>query len=145
MARHRSWVNAVVLMVLRSPAHWLLSGRLCEVAYRAPSDGRVIRLPAQYASRGYELVILVGAATAKRSWRAFLVPRPVTIRQAGRTWAGVARTIHPDHPTSQPVREAYERAWPVRISSADRIVLIDPMTEEKPCTSSPELRSTRTS
>jgi hypothetical protein len=142
MSRHRPWINRMVLAVLRSPAHRLLSGSVCELTYRAPSDGREVHLPVQYTTAGPDLIVLAGGAPGKRWWRAFVHPRAVTVRQAGRTWTGLACVIHPDHPTSRTVRDTYERDRHVRISTTDRIVLINPVApEEKSCTSSPERRS----
>ena len=134
-------VNRLVLVILRSPAHRLLSGSVCELSYTT-DGGRVVHLPVQYAQHHGSLVVMVGHAASKRWWRAFRRPRTVTVRQAGRVWTGIGRTIHPDHPASRAAGEAYARARHVTPATNDRIVLIDPVAiKERPCTSSPGLRS----
>lgn len=119
-----TWFNRIVLGLLESPLHALLGHRLCELRYLAPSDGREIRLPAQYARSGDQLVVLVGWAPRKRWWRAFLRPHPVRVLVDGEWLVGQARVLHPDHPASQAARERYLERHRVRIRSDDRLVVV---------------------
>ena len=64
-------MNRVVTAVLRSRAHWLLSRWVCLVSSRGRRSGRSIRTPAQYATDGTDIIILVGRAGGKTWWRNF--------------------------------------------------------------------------
>jgi hypothetical protein len=130
--QHHPGFNRVMLAVLHSPMHRLVSRRLCELRYHAPSDGRVVRLPVGYVRRGAEIIVLVANAQAKRWWRAFTPPRVVEVRQGPVTWTGVGHVIHPHHPASTSAREAYERASRVRIASTDLLVRIEPLRDSQP-------------
>ncbi|MEV4536617.1 hypothetical protein AB0J82_22805 [Asanoa sp. NPDC049518] len=89
------WVNRVVLGVLRSPAHALLDARICELTYRLPRSGRVVALPVRYVADGDRVLVAVGNADAKRWWRAFRRPRPVSVRLRGRVRDGTGCLLVP--------------------------------------------------
>src|SRR3712207_6318731 len=56
--------NAVVLAVLRSRAHRLLSGSAIELRYTGRRSGRLYVLPVQYAGTGDRLVVRASALAA---------------------------------------------------------------------------------
>lgn len=63
--------NGVVVAVLRSPLHRMMSRAMCVVEYRGRVSGRMYRLPVQYVRDFYAVEILVGRAEQKRWWRNF--------------------------------------------------------------------------
>jgi len=103
--------NSVVLAVLRSPAHRLLSGMAVELRYTGRRSGRQYVLPVQYARDGERLVVVPQRPESKTWWRNFLTPQPVGIRLNGRMYAGTARVVHPDDPAWEEDRRLYELRW----------------------------------
>jgi deazaflavin-dependent oxidoreductase (nitroreductase family) len=103
--------NGVVLAVLRSPAHRLLSGMALELRYSGRRSGRTYALPLQYVRDGARLVVVPQDAPAKTWWRNFATPRPVTLRLRGRLVDGVARTVAPDDTAWATALQAYAARW----------------------------------
>jgi hypothetical protein len=68
--------NAVVLAVLRSPVHRLLSGLALELRYTGRRSGREYVLPVQYVRAGGRIVIRPQAAQRTSWWRNFQTPAP---------------------------------------------------------------------
>jgi hypothetical protein len=99
--------NALVLAILRSPVHRLLSGLAVELRY----TGRRSALPVQYAQTGDRLVLWPQGADRKSWWRNFRTPGPVTVRLAGRGYRGTARVVTPDEPEWEEVRSVYAARW----------------------------------
>ena len=63
--------NAVVLAVLRSPAHRLLSGATVELRYVGRRSGQQYALPVQYVRDGSRLLVLPQDLDSKSWWRNF--------------------------------------------------------------------------
>ena len=103
--------NALVLAVLRSPAHRLLSSMAIELRYRGRRSGRQYILPVQYARADGRLVVAPQRPESSTWWRNFRTPQPVTVRFKGRLLEGTARLIPPDHPAWEEDRRAYESRW----------------------------------
>src|SRR3712207_5202973 len=80
--------NAVVLAVLRSRAHRLLSASAVELRYTGVRSGRPYVLPVQYAGAGDELVVWPQHWQRSTWWRNFRTPQPVTVRLTGRLHEG---------------------------------------------------------
>ncbi|NEM05471.1 nitroreductase/quinone reductase family protein [Geodermatophilus normandii] len=104
--------NAVVLAVLRSRAHRLLSGSAIELRYTGRRSGRQYVLPVQYADAGDSLVVRPQHWQYATWWRNFRTPQPVTVRLAGQLREGTARVVKPDDPQWGPARQGYVRRWP---------------------------------
>ena len=104
--------NAVVLAVLRSRAHRLLSGSAIELCYTGRRSGRQYVLPVQYAGAGDRIVVRPQRWQHATWWRNFRTPQPVTVRLAGRLREGTARVVEPDDPQWEPARQGYVRRWP---------------------------------
>lgn len=85
--------NRVVMMLLRSPLHGVLSGSTDVVRYTGRRSGRVIATPTQYVAEGDGLVILVGRPESKRWWRNFREERPVEVLVRGRWRPMQARAV----------------------------------------------------
>jgi hypothetical protein len=82
-------VDPVVGVLLRSPAHGLLSGSMLLLEYTGRHSGRRHALPVMYASAGEDLVVMAGQPTTKTWWHNFGPdPLPVlaTIRSDQRTY-----------------------------------------------------------
>ena len=104
--------NAVVLAVLRSRAHRLLSGSAIELRYTGRRSGRQYALPVQYAGAGDHLVVRPQRWQSSTWWRNFRTPQPVTVRLAGRLHEGTARVVDPGDPDWPAARETYATRWP---------------------------------
>ena len=110
--------NAVVLAVLRSRAHRLLSGSAVELRYTGRRSGREYVLPVQYAGAGDHLVVRPQRWQHSTWWRNFRTPQPVTVRLAGRLHEGTARVVDPGDPDWGSARQTYATRWPRSARSA---------------------------
>ena len=104
--------NAIVLAVLRSRTHRLLSASAIELRYTGRRSGRQYVLPLQYASAGDLLVVRPQHWQHSTWWRNFRTPQPVTVRLAGRLHEGTARVVDPGDPQWQSARQTYATRWP---------------------------------
>jgi deazaflavin-dependent oxidoreductase (nitroreductase family) len=104
--------NAIVLAVLRSRAHRLLSGLALELTYTGRRSGREYVLPVQYARSGSQVVIWPQAPERTSWWRNFRTPDRVGVRLAGRRIDGTARVVDRDDPAWEPARALYAARWP---------------------------------
>ncbi len=110
--RATSLGNRIVLFVLRSPAHRLLSGSLVELRYVGARSGRRFALPAQYARTGDRLVLYPGHAERKVWWRNFRTSAEVEVVLAGGVRPGVGRLLARDDPERTSALSEYGRRWP---------------------------------
>ena len=62
-------VNPALRMVLRSPAHRLVSGRFALITYTGRRSGREYTIPVLYRDKGDEVTIAVGWPDRKVWWR----------------------------------------------------------------------------
>ncbi len=104
--------NAIVLAVLRSRAHRLLSAAAIELRYIGRRSRREYELPVQYAQAGEQLVVRPQHWQRSTWWRNFRTPQPVTVRLAGRPRDGTARVVEPSDPRWEAARQAYTTRWP---------------------------------
>jgi deazaflavin-dependent oxidoreductase (nitroreductase family) len=103
--------NTLVLALLRSPAHRLLSGMTIELRYTGRRSQRQYSLPLQYAQAGERLVVVPQGAQAKTWWRNFLTAQPVRVRLKGHWHVGIAKVVHRDDPAWEELRRVYEMRW----------------------------------
>ena len=103
--------NGLVLALLRSPAHLLLSGMTIELRYTGRRSGREFTLPVQYARDGDRLLVAVQDPAAKAWWRNFRTPQEVTVRLRGKLRQGTAHVVGPDDPAWDRDRRLYEARW----------------------------------
>lgn len=99
--------NTLVLGVLRSPVHRLLSGSAIELRYSGRRTGRRYTIPLQYARDSNRLVVVPQGATKKTWWRNFRSSRPVTVRLAGKLYEANAEVIEPDDPRWERDQQLY--------------------------------------
>jgi hypothetical protein len=104
--------NAVVLALLRSPAHRLLSGFVIELRYTGRRSGQGYVLPVQYARAGDRLILWPQDAQRKTWWRNFLTPQPVAVRLAGQLYRGTALALDHDNSAWDAARRVYTSRWP---------------------------------
>ena len=104
--------NAIVLAVLRSRAHRLLSAAAIELRYIGRRSRREYALPVQYAQAGEQLVVRPQHWQRATWWRNFRTPQPVTVRLAGRLRDGTARVVESSDPRWESARQAYTTRWP---------------------------------
>lgn len=122
-------VNAFVALVLRSSAHWVLSGAVDVIRFKGARSGRLIMTPTQYARSPDGFVILVGQAERKQWWRNFREPRPAELL-IQRRWLPVeARAVigRDDPATAASSLAHYRRRFPRALQSEadlDAVVLV---------------------
>ncbi len=104
--------NAVVLAVLRSRAHRLLSASAIELCYLGRRSGRQYVLPVQYAGAGDHLVVWPQHWQRSTWWRNFRTPQPVTVRLTGRLREGTAHVVDTGDPQWPSARQTYATRWP---------------------------------
>ena len=110
--------NRVVLAILRSRAHRLLSGVAVELRYQGRKTGREYSLPVQYARQDDRLVVRPQNPDQSTWWRNFRDPRPVTLRLAGRPRRGTARVVERGTPDWETAYRAYTARWHGRAAAS---------------------------
>jgi deazaflavin-dependent oxidoreductase (nitroreductase family) len=103
--------NGLVLAVLRSRAHRLLSGMVIELRYTGRRTGRAYALPVQYARAGERLVVRPQNVHRSAWWRNFQTPTAVTVRLAGRIRPGTAQIVAAHQPGWEQYRDLYGSRW----------------------------------
>jgi F420H(2)-dependent quinone reductase len=83
-------VNPVVLVLLRSPLHPVLSRSLMILGYQGRKTGRWRSLPCVYARDGQDLYVVPGQAGRKVWWRNLRQPTRVRLHLQGRDLEGIA-------------------------------------------------------
>jgi deazaflavin-dependent oxidoreductase (nitroreductase family) len=121
-------VNPVVLTLLRSPAHRVLSGSVLLLAYTGRRSGVHRELPVMYAELGDRFVVIVGQPDTKTWWRNFIGDvRPVTVTVAGRPHSCRARLLEPGTIEYQLALDAYRERFPrVPVRDATPVLLLTP-------------------
>jgi deazaflavin-dependent oxidoreductase (nitroreductase family) len=103
--------NALVLAILRSRAHRLLSGVALELRYTGRRSGRQYALPVQYARADDDLVLWPQRPQRKAWWRNFRPRQAVSVRLAGHVRRGTAWVVEPDDPGWEQARSLYASRW----------------------------------
>lgn len=101
--------NAVLLAVLRSPLHRLVSGSLVLFSYEGMSTGNRYEIPLQYVEKDGGVVVWAGNPATKTWWRNFREPRPATVRLRGRDTPVTVRTVTDPAERAECVRRYRER------------------------------------
>jgi hypothetical protein len=83
-------VNKLLVPLLRSPLHGLVSRGLLLITVTGRRTGRKFTIPVSYRERDGVVRIGVGAPAGKQWWRNLREPAPVTLRLRGRDRAGIA-------------------------------------------------------
>ena len=106
--RTPAWGNAAVSWVLRSPVHWILSGRLALLTVRGRRTGRFYTLPVGYAEAAGVVYVMVGDYETKRWWRNLEDGVPVALVLRGHVADARATILDPRRD-----RDEYDRALAV--------------------------------
>jgi deazaflavin-dependent oxidoreductase (nitroreductase family) len=89
-------LNPLVIRILRSPLHPLLSRGLLLLSYTGRQSGRRLTIPLGYQRDGDAITVLASRARRKLWWRNFRAPAPVELRVRGRVLQGEARVLPGD-------------------------------------------------
>ncbi|MDG6105928.1 hypothetical protein Daura_18050 [Dactylosporangium aurantiacum] len=117
--------NRTVLRLLASPAHALLSGRVCELAYTGAVTGARHALPVQYAQDRDRVVVMAGRAATKRWWRNFTgVGRGATVTIRRHPYDAHAVALAPGDPGYDDALTVYRRRQPAPRDADHRLVAI---------------------
>lgn len=119
-------VNPVVVAVLRSPLHRLLSGALILITYRGRRTGRERTIPVMYAEDGDRLIVFVGDAPAKQWWRNLRGGAPVEVRLRGARRSGLATAAQGDDGGLDAPLATYRARFPraARATAVERPVMV---------------------
>ncbi len=106
--------NSIVVAILKSPAHRLLSGTVDVIRYRGQRSGQEHVTPTQYVEQGGDLLIFVARPETKSWWRNFRTDRDVEVLVRGRWQAMRARAVvGKDEPeTMVPLLDGYLKRFP---------------------------------
>lgn len=88
-------LNPLIVGILRSPFHWLLSRGLLLITVTGRKTGRRYTIPVGYQRDGETLDVMVSEARRKSWWRNYLEPAPLELRLCGRSRRGRAVVVHP--------------------------------------------------
>jgi deazaflavin-dependent oxidoreductase (nitroreductase family) len=84
------WYNPIMLWLLRSLLHGMLSGNTLVITYTGRKSGKLFSTPVNYVRDGD---VLWTISYRRRTWWRNLADSPVTLRLQGKDVTGVARAI----------------------------------------------------
>ena len=84
------WYNPIMMWLLRSPLHRLLSGSTMIITYTGRKSGKTFSTPVNYVRDGDTLWTV---SYRHRTWWRSLHDSPVTLRVQGKDVTGVAKAI----------------------------------------------------
>ena len=127
-------VNPLLLGLLASPAHRLLSRKVLVLKYDGRLTGRRVVIPVTYAQDGEtRLIVVAGHPTEKTWWHNFdHEPRPVVVRVRGRKMQGTAHVLEPDHIDRLDAMCVYTEEFPKAHVSPDDPVIVVTLSERLP-------------
>ena len=106
--------NSIVVAILESPVHRLLSGTLDAIRYRGQRTGQQHVTPTQYVEHGDDLLIFVGRPETKSWWHNFRTARDVEVLVRGQWRAMRGRVVvgNAEPETMVPLLDAYLKRFP---------------------------------
>ncbi len=102
------WYNPIMMWLLRSPLHGMLSSSTMIITYTGRKSGKTFSTPVNYVRDGE---VLWAISFRRRTWWRNLRDTPVTVRVRGKDLAGVAKAIT-DEPQVTDCLMAYLRQAP---------------------------------
>jgi deazaflavin-dependent oxidoreductase (nitroreductase family) len=90
---YRRFFNPLLVWLLRSPFHWLASGRVMLITYTGRRTGRRITIPVSYRTSDSQLRVTVGQYRQKQWWRNLPTESPVELQLRGRRVPAMARAV----------------------------------------------------
>ncbi len=117
--------NPIVVAILRSPAHRLLSGALLLLTVTGRRSGRKFTFPVMYAPDGDDLLVFVGMHEEKQWWRNLRGGAQVTARVRGHEEARDAELLTGDRSALAEPLAAYLRRFPKAEGTVkDQVVMV---------------------
>lgn len=117
--------NPVVVAILRSPAHRLLSGALLLLTVTGRRSGRRFTFPVMYAPDGDDLLVFVGMHEQKQWWRNVRGGAQVTVRVRGHEELRDAELLTGDRQSLAEPLAVYLRRFPKAGDAvADEVVMV---------------------
>ena len=110
--RFMSRLNPIVVWILRSRLHFLLSSGLMLITVTGRRTGRRYTIPVGYQRQGHSIRVLVSKASRKSWWRNYEQPAPTELRVRGEALEGEARSVPPTAPEFRETVEATFRRIP---------------------------------
>jgi deazaflavin-dependent oxidoreductase (nitroreductase family) len=84
------WYNPIMMWILRSPLHGMLSGSTMIITYTGRKSGKMFSTPVNYVREGD---VLWTISYRQRTWWINLHDSPVTVRIQGKDFPCVGRAI----------------------------------------------------
>lgn len=101
-------VNPLIVAILRSPLHGLMSSGLLLLTVTGRRTGRRYTIPVGYQKDGDRFIVLVSKARRKNWWRNYIEPGPLDLRVAGQDLRGQGWVVQPE---SYEFRKNVERTF----------------------------------
>jgi len=101
-----------VRLVLTSPLHSTLDGRLILITYTGKKSGKKHSLPVQYAESHNELIVVAGYHQHKKWWRNLMQQQTVNIRYRGKWFEASAKAFDGDVGVIAPLLPYYLKRFP---------------------------------
>ena len=114
-------LNPLIALILRSPAHRLLSRGLMLLTFRGRKSGRQFAIPVGYQREDDIVTVMVSEARNKQWWRNYREAGRVALRLRGRDLAGEAQVVAPG---SDEFRQRAERSLR-RVPGLSRVFGVD--------------------
>jgi hypothetical protein len=89
------WYNPIMVWMLYSPLHAMLSGNMMVLNYSGRKSGRAYRLPISY--KRIDDTLLTSSYKRRTWWRNLRGGVPVTVRLQGKDINGLAEVIEDEH------------------------------------------------
>jgi hypothetical protein len=116
--------DRLVVRILKSPAHAVLSGSVCVLRVRGRRSGRTVEFPVQYAAISGGIAIVPGRPETKQWWRNLLEPTAVDALVQGEWRHGEARVLHRGDAGYDEAAALYRRRWPRARLVDDGLVVV---------------------
>jgi hypothetical protein len=89
------WYNPIMIWMLYSPLHGILSGNMMVVNYTGRKSGKAYRLPVSY--KRIDDTLLTSSYQTRTWWRNLRGGVPVTVHLQGKDINGLAEVIEDEH------------------------------------------------
>ena len=110
-------LNPLVILILRSPLHALMSTSLLLITCCGRKTGKTYTLPVQYAQAGNSIYIVPGMPEKKTWWRNLKEDSTVQLTLRGRNLPGNSHLLRPDTDSSEILKGfgAYIQRFPALV------------------------------
>ena len=87
--------NPIMIWILTSRLHFLLSSGLCVIEYEGRRSGKTFRLPTGYHELDGAVIVSTSIAPERNWWRNFTAPHPARLRVKGEWRSLTGRVLEP--------------------------------------------------